>query len=99
METGECIKTINEHTNVVVSIMMVSDNKFVTGSFDKTMKLFDMDNFNCIRTFIGHEDKIYDINKLSIDKIVSLSDDKTIRIWNLTNGECLKEIKCNDVNL
>jgi WD40 repeat protein len=50
LETGECIQTINEHTDLVRNILIVSDNRFVTCSNDKTIKLFDLNNFECIRT-------------------------------------------------
>jgi len=29
LETGECIQTINEHTDLVRNILIVSDNRFV----------------------------------------------------------------------
>ena len=32
LETGECLKTLNDHTNGVTSILILKDNKFISGS-------------------------------------------------------------------
>jgi WD40 repeat protein len=83
--------TIDAHTDSVVDILILTQNKFITCSNDCTIKLFDFDTFECIRTFIGHELGINAIDKISTDKIVSCSHE-SIRIWNINNGECLKVI-------
>jgi WD40 repeat protein len=83
--------TIDAHTDSVVDILILTQNKFITCSNDCTIKLFDFDTFECIRTFIGHELGINAIDKISTDTIVSCSHE-SIRIWNINNGECLKVI-------
>jgi WD40 repeat protein len=37
IESGECIATINEHFDIVESILPISNGKFVTCSFDNTI--------------------------------------------------------------
>jgi WD40 repeat protein len=90
---------INAHIKRVVDILILSQNKFITCSSDKSLKLFDFDTFECIRTFIGHESDVLAIDKISTDKIVS-NCYKSIRIWNLNNCECLKVISdMNNIDL
>jgi WD40 repeat protein len=79
----ECLKTITAHTRVIVKIVLISNDRFATCSFDKTIKLFDLNTYECIRTFIGHEGIFYCIEKFLNDKIISYSRDKTIRMWDL----------------
>ena len=86
---------IDAHTETVVDILILSQNKFITCSDDCIIKLFDFNTFECIRTFIGHETEIVAIDKISTDTIVSCSHE-SIRIWNLKNGECLKVIDLDD---
>lgn len=82
---------IDAHTETVVDILILSQNKFITCSDDCTIKLFDFDTFECI----GHETEILAIDKISTDTIASCSHE-SIRIWNLNNGECLKTIDFDD---
>ncbi len=82
---------IDAHTKSVKGILILSKNKFITYSWDKTIKLFDLDTFECIRTLIGHESYVKAIDKISTDKIVSCSS-RSIKIWNLDDGLCLKAI-------
>ena len=93
IETGECLKTIKAHTRVINKITLISDNRFVTCSADKTIKLFDLNTFECIGTFIGHTKEVCSVAKISNERIVSCSDDKTLRIWNINSGKCLKILK------
>ena len=92
-ESGECLFIINEHSDTIEKILLVSNERFVTCSHDSTVKLFDLKTYECIRTFIGHENEVWCIEKLFNDKIVSCSKDKTIRIWDLNSGECFENTK------
>ena len=62
--TGECLKTIKEHTKFINNIKLISFDTFSSCSDDKKIKLFDLNTFNCIKTFIGHEHEVCDIEKI-----------------------------------
>ncbi|WWC70793.1 nuclear distribution protein PAC1 [Kwoniella pini CBS 10737] len=65
----------------------------VTGSRDKTIKLWDASSGQCLRTFVGHDNWIRALVFHPTGKyLLSASDDKTIKIWDLTNGRCIKTI-------
>ena len=87
MNTYECLQTLEGHTNIVTSVA-ISGNKIVSGSYDKTVKIWGLNSGECLKTlrnvpFVqGHA---YDVTSVAIsgDKIISGSDDETIKIWDL----------------
>ncbi len=65
----------------------------VSGSVDKTVKLWNTNTGECIKTLTGHDDKVNSVNFSSDNKfIVSGSDDKRIKVWNIDTGECIKTL-------
>ena len=68
IESDTCLKTINEHSAAVNCIQMISNNKFITCSDDKSIKLFDLNTGLCIRTFHDHVNKVFCIDKKDDNK-------------------------------
>ena len=84
----ELVFTLSEHKNPVTSIIQLSDEKLITGSKDKTIKLWDIsDNiFRCTQTLTDHKEGIYSLCELTGNRFASGSEDKTIIIWEEFNG-------------
>ena len=69
--------------------MISSDGQFaLSASWDKTLRLWDLNSGTTTRRFVGHEKDVLSVS-FSPDnrQIVSGSRDKTIKLWN-TLGEC-----------
>jgi len=83
------VRTVAQSVN---SISLADEDKlFITGSDDKTVKIWKLGSDSCIRTLEGHEDEVLSVIYLSKCKMIaSSSQDKTVRLWNLSTGECLK---------
>ncbi|MBX2968035.1 MAG: caspase family protein [Cyclobacteriaceae bacterium] len=82
------------HELAVVSIAISPDSNFVvTGSKDKSAKLWDLRSGREVRSFLGHE---HTINALDISAdgklLITGSYDKTTRIWDLLTGKELYNI-------
>ncbi|KAH8166273.1 hypothetical protein CIB48_g1936 [Xylaria polymorpha] len=78
------------HTDSVMCLQIY--NEFlVTGSYDASIRLWNLGSGSLIRTFLGHT---AGIRALQFDgtKIVSGSLDETIKIWNWQTGQCLRTI-------
>ncbi len=60
----------------------------MSGSEDKTLKIWDLATGNCLATLTGHTSSVR-VVALTSDgaKIVSGSDDKTLKIWDLATGK------------
>lgn len=52
LETGECLKTLEGHSNSVMSIALSPDDQLlVSGSYDETAKLWNIETGECLKTF------------------------------------------------
>ncbi|MEM7556592.1 MAG: DUF1326 domain-containing protein, partial [Cyanobacteria bacterium P01_A01_bin.84] len=79
------------HSHIVRALAITEDRKFfISGSRDKTIKIWDFSTGELKRTLKGHTDGVYAI-ALSPDGqiIASGSADKTIKLWHLDTGELL----------
>ncbi len=63
----------------------------ISGSHDKTIKIWNIDTGECLKTLKGHKDDVRCLMSLDSDTFVSGSWDKTIKIWK--NDACLKTLK------
>ncbi|KAF8576683.1 dynein regulator [Ramaria rubella] len=69
----------------------------VTGSRDKTVKLWDALTGQCLWTFVGHDNWIRALTFHPCGKyLLSAADDHTVRIWDLKTGRCLKKIEAHE---
>ncbi|KAI6246743.1 putative E3 ubiquitin ligase complex SCF subunit sconB [Erysiphe necator] len=85
---GRCsTKVFKGHSNGVMCLQL-EDNILATGSYDLTIKIWNVDTGKCIRTLSGHT---AGIRALQFDnqKLISGSLDQTVRIWNWRTGECI----------
>jgi len=62
----------------------------LSGSADKTMKLWSTDDSIPQRAYVGHDSDVMKVSFLSNpDLVISGSEDKTLRIWNALTTDCL----------
>lgn len=84
IDTKECIRTINAHSDCVRDLKLVGSNQFLSCSNDATIKRWNLDG-NLIETYDGHTNYIYSISLIVNDennlKFATCSEDKTLRIW------------------
>ncbi|KAG2221999.1 hypothetical protein INT45_006699 [Circinella minor] len=82
-------KSLLGHNHFVEDLAISSDGQFVlSASWDKTLRLWDLNTGTTTRRFVGHTNDVMSVS-FSADnrQIVSGSRDKTIKLWN-TLGEC-----------
>ena len=92
-EDGLLKRTLNGHTSLVRDLNLFNDAKtLLSGSDDKTIRMWDLLEGKCLRVFSGHAHSANKILLFSIGVIVSASDDHTIKFWNLETGDCLKTL-------
>ena len=83
------------HTSSIHSVTVTPDGKnIISGSWDKTIKIWDIKSSECIRTLYGHTGSVNSIVVTQDGKtIISGSNDETIRLWDIKSGECLNTFK------
>jgi len=86
-----CVYTLPGHSSFVNSLAISPDGKIlVSGSWDKTIKIWNLETGALIGTLTGHSDRVNSVAISSDGKmLVSGSSDETIKFWNLYNGDLL----------
>ena len=89
------IATFQGHENWVCSIAFSPDGaRLVSGSADRTIKLWDVKTGECLQTLEGHSNWVMSV-AFSPDgaRLVSGSADRTIKLWDVKTGECLQTLE------
>jgi WD40 repeat protein len=87
------LKILNGHEYWVNALGVINKQKVVSGSNDKTLRVWDIDNGECLQEFKGHEDWVSTVAVINEQKVVSGSRDKTLRVWDIHSGVCLQKLK------
>ena len=82
------------HERCVNSVCLSADGQFaLSGSDDKTLKLWEVTTDKCLRTFTGHTDCVLSAS-FSADGLLALSGggygDNTLKLWDVATGQCLR---------
>lgn len=77
------------HTSVVISVAFSPDGKQVlTGSDDKTARLWDTQSGKALRVLTGHVDRVRSVAFAPDGKqVLTGSEDRTARLWNAETGQ------------
>jgi len=88
-QVGYARKLLSGHSEPVACVVLSSDGQFaLSGSWDKTLRLWDLNTGATLRTFKGHTKDVFSAAFSGDNRqIVSGSRDKTIKLWN-TLAEC-----------
>lgn len=88
---GRCTTRIFKgHTDGIICLQF-DDSMLATGSYDTTIKIWDMETGRDIRTLSGHT---LGVRTLQFDDrmLISGSMDHTLKIWNYRTGQCLNTL-------
>ncbi|KAF2732350.1 WD40 repeat-like protein [Polyplosphaeria fusca] len=83
-------KILKGHTNGVMCLQF-DDRILMTGSYDATVKIWDLQTGHVIRTLSGHSQGIRCL-QYDDEKLITGSLDNTIKIWNWRDGKCIKTL-------
>ncbi|KAF1833625.1 sulfur metabolite repression control protein-like protein SconB [Decorospora gaudefroyi] len=83
-------RTFKGHTNGVMCLQF-DDEVLITGSYDATVKVWDIKTGQELRTLTGHTQGIRCL-QFEDSKLITGSLDKTIKIWNWRTGALIKTL-------
>lgn len=97
---GEALKTLQGHTNYIMCVNFnPQSNLIVSGSFDETVRIWDVKTGRCIKTLPAHSDPV---SACCFNRdgtlIASSSYDGLCRVWDTATGQCLKTLICDENN-
>lgn len=94
---SEVVRKFECHTFGVRSVCVLDEKRFISGSFYKIIKVWNIDTGECEKTLEGHAGSVESVCVFGGDgngkKIYSGSKDKTIKVWDAETGECERTLK------
>jgi WD40 repeat protein len=82
--------SLEGHSDAVISVIKLGENRIVSASGDKTLRVWDTETGGCLHILRGHTASVMSVIKLEENRVVSASNDKTLRVWDTETGVCLK---------
>jgi small GTP-binding protein len=81
---------LGHHESYVQCVAMTVDGRWiVSGSADKTVRIWDAETGACLAVLEGHSDSVYGVAVTSDGRrVISGSFDKTVRVWNVDTASC-----------
>ncbi len=89
------VQTFEGHAAEVCSVALSGDGRLaLSGSGDRTLRLWQLEKGRCAQTFNGHTDWVRSVF-LTPDgrRALSGSWDKTLRVWDVGSGDCLNTLE------
>ena len=83
---------LHGHTDKINAIALSDDTRWaISGSGDKTIRLWNIPKKECVRIFHGHKETVTSLVWSDDQRLVlSGSWDRTLRLWEVANGNCLR---------
>ena len=75
------VETLAGHAAGVESVAVMADGRIVSGSDDKSVKIWSLVTKSCVDTLMGHSDIVRGVAVLPYNELVSVSADKSLKIW------------------
>ncbi|KAF5385333.1 hypothetical protein D9615_001198 [Tricholomella constricta] len=67
-----------------------TERTLATGSGDKTVKLWSLDDFSCLKTFEGHTNSVLRVDFLNMGlQVVSAASDGLVKLWDIKEEQCV----------
>lgn len=67
-----------------------AERVLATGSADKTIKLWNLEDFTCVKTFEGHTNSVLRVDFLNAGlQLVSSGSDGLVKLWNVREEVCV----------
>jgi WD40 repeat protein len=90
-EWGPLWQTLEGHAGLVTSVAFSANgDRLASGSYDKTVRIWDAKTGQPIHTLEGHTGPVSGVTFLAaVDLLVSASHDKTLRVWDAKTGKLL----------
>ncbi|OQR91077.1 hypothetical protein THRCLA_22491 [Thraustotheca clavata] len=92
---SDCVSTLTGHVGDVYTVNIhPSETHLVTGGYDQSVRLFDIQTGAMVKSFTGHSASVCDAQfNRHANLIVSGSKDGTVRFWDILSGLCVHTLR------
>ncbi|KAL7516464.1 hypothetical protein ACHAWX_002679 [Stephanocyclus meneghinianus] len=84
------LRKFQGHGLPITQIATIDSKRFISSSWDRTIRLWDAEKGTCIRSYRGHGDWVHTVAVLDNGFFLSGSDDRTIKLWSVNEGQCIR---------
>eukprot|EP00002_Diphylleia_rotans_P020363 TRINITY_DN3956_c0_g2_i1.p1 TRINITY_DN3956_c0_g2~~TRINITY_DN3956_c0_g2_i1.p1 ORF type:complete len:532 (+),score=74.75 TRINITY_DN3956_c0_g2_i1:46-1641(+) len=91
---GRCTHVLEGHKDWIKSLHGRGRLLF-SGSFDETIRCWDVDSLQCVQIYRGHFNCVYDVYTTA-HSLYSCSGDETVKHWDLATGQCIQTFLGHD---
>lgn len=78
---GDFERLINGHSSTVTAIIQLADGRLASSSWDKTVRIWNLSNYQTEVILSGHSKGVYCLTQLSDNRLVTGSSDQSIKIY------------------
>ncbi|RNA18390.1 hypothetical protein BpHYR1_000520 [Brachionus plicatilis] len=90
LASGKMVRTLVDVFLDTSSILLLNENKILTGLMNGEILIWNMKNLKICDTFPGHLMKVTDFKMLNASSFISSSWDRNIKLWNLGADEAIR---------
>jgi WD40 repeat protein/tRNA A-37 threonylcarbamoyl transferase component Bud32 len=86
-------KILTGHTLWVESVSITQDGRYaVSGSHDKTLRLWDIETGQCLQTMEGHTGGVFSASITPDARYAVSGSNDNVRLWDLETGQCVHNL-------
>ena len=88
---GMVLRTLHGHHDAILCLALSPDGRLLaTGSYDQTIRLWDLETGTERRTLTGHNGGVFGLSFRPDGKVLaSASSDRTVKLWDVATGQRL----------
>jgi WD40 repeat protein len=98
LKISPLIRTLRGHTNPIMCINILSNGRIISGSRDKTLRIWDLHSGEELMLLEGHTNMVMNIIVLPDTKrFISVDNDRNLKIWEISDGQLVYEFKAGSL--
>jgi WD40 repeat protein len=83
VDTGECMKILQGHTDTIRTLQVLRDGFLASGSKDKSIRIWHVNSGSLVYSIDDAHDKdVVSMTLMPSGRLVSCGWDKALKVWN-----------------